>query len=78
VCFKQTFAIKYCNNFIGRLWELLKIIGKIPLTPSSWKNQYIGKLMIKWSGDIENYCNILSILPWYGLKYSLDKRVFLI
>jgi hypothetical protein len=21
--------------------------------------QYIGKLMIRWSGDIENYCNIL-------------------
>jgi hypothetical protein len=26
----QTLAIKYCNNFIGRLLKLLVIIGKIP------------------------------------------------
>jgi hypothetical protein len=25
--------------------------------------QYIGNFMMKWSGDIENYCNILPIFP---------------
>jgi hypothetical protein len=43
--------------------------------------QYIGKFMIRWSGDIENYCNILQyianianifigniLLPGYGFN----------
>jgi hypothetical protein len=39
----QTLAIKYCNNFIGRLLKLSELLGKF-MTNSSWKNQYIANI----------------------------------
>jgi hypothetical protein len=38
--------------------------------------QYIGKFLIRWSGDIENYCNILPIFPPHSVPKG--KGIFLL